>query len=72
MDDSAAGGSKQAPVTRAKAATMSLTAGPTPISTVMQGAGMMHSGTSGGIGQTIAAGGPQSGSQEWEWLTMSL
>lgn len=71
MDDSA-GGSKQAPVTRAKAATMSLTAGPTPMSTVMQGAGMMHSSTSGGIGQTIAAGGPQSGSQEWEWLTMSL
>jgi hypothetical protein len=71
MDDGASG-SKQAPVTRAKAATMPLTAGPTPMSTVMQGAAMMHSSTSGGIGQTIAAGGPPSGSQEWEWLTMSL
>jgi GATA-binding protein len=71
MDDSVSS-SKQAPVTRAKAATLSLTAGPTPMSTGMPGAGMMHSGTSGGIGQTIAAGGPQSGSQEWEWLTMSL
>jgi len=71
MDDSASG-NKQAPVTRAKAATVSLTAGPTPLSTVMQGAGMMHPSTSGVIGQTIAAGGPQSGGQEWEWLTMSL
>jgi len=49
---------------------MSMTAGPTNMSTVMQGAGMMHTG--GGIGQTVSAGGPQTGSQEWEWLTMSL
>jgi GATA-binding protein len=72
LDDSSGGGNKQAPVTRAKAASMSLTAGPTPMSTVMQGAGMMHSGNAGGIGQTVVGGGPQSSSQEWEWLTMSL
>ena len=70
--DDGAGGSKQAPVTRAKAASMSLTAGPIPMSTVMQGAGMVHSGSSGGIGQTVGGGGSQSSSQEWEWLTMSL
>jgi GATA-binding protein len=71
LDDSA-GANKQAPVTRAKAASMSLTAGPTPMSTVMQGAGMLHSANSSGIGQTVSGGGPQSSSQEWEWLTMSL
>jgi hypothetical protein len=71
-DDGAAAGHKPAPVTRAKAASMSLTAGPTPMATVMQGAGMLHSSSSSGIGQTVAGGGPQSSSQEWEWLTMSL
>lgn len=69
--DESTGLNKQSPVTRAKAASMSTTAGPASLSTVMQGAGMMHSGNSG-IGQSVAAGGPQSGSQEWEWLTMSL
>lgn len=71
IDDSASG-NKQAPVTRAKAASMSLTAGPTPMSAVIQGTGMMHSGNMGGIGRTVAGGGQQSSSQEWEWLTMSL
>lgn len=70
--DDGAGANKQAPVTRAKAASMSLTAGPTPMSTVMQGAGMLHSANSSGIGQTVSGGGPPSSSQEWEWLTMSL
>jgi GATA-binding protein, other eukaryote len=71
LDDSA-GGNKQAPVTRAKAASVSLTAGPPPMSTVMQGAGMLHTGNSSGIGQTVSGGGQHSSNQEWEWLTMSL
>jgi GATA-binding protein, other eukaryote len=62
----------QAPVTRAKAANLPMTAGPTGIATVMQGAGMMSSGRSGGMSQGMTAGGQQNGGQEWEWLTMSL
>jgi GATA-binding protein, other eukaryote len=62
----------QAPVTRAKAANLPMTAGPTGIATVMQGAGMMSAGRSGGMSQGITARGQQNGGQEWEWLTMSL
>ena len=72
-DDVGGGGkSAQAPVTRAKAASMSMTAGPTTLSTVMQGVGMINSSGHGGLGQGVPTGGPQAGSQEWEWLTMSL
>ena len=52
----------KAPVTRAKAATLSA-----PLAPAMQGAGMMAP-----IPQGMATGGAQAGSQEWEWLTMSL
>jgi len=63
----------QAPVTRARAASLSLTTGPPPVSAVGPGAGAAGSGGGmAGIGQTMAAGVPQGGSQEWEWLTMSL
>lgn len=55
----------QAPVTRAKAASMSSTAGATTMASVMQGASL-NSG-----GQNLA-GGLHGNSQEWEWLTMSL
>jgi GATA-binding protein, other eukaryote len=54
--------SGKAPVTRAKAASMSA-----PLAPVLQGAGMMNS-----IPHAMTAGGGQGGSQEWEWLTMSL
>jgi GATA-binding protein, other eukaryote len=62
----------QAPVTRAKAANFSMTAGPAGMATAMQGAGMMGSGRAGGMGQGMAAAGQQNSGQEWEWLTMSL
>jgi len=55
----------QAPVTRAKAASMSSTAGATTMASVMQGGGLLTTG-----GQNI--GTPHGNSQEWEWLTMSL
>lgn len=55
----------QAPVTRAKAASMSSTAGVTTMATVMQG-GLLNPGV-----QNIP-GNPHGNSQEWEWLTMSL
>lgn len=55
----------QAPVTRAKAASMSTTAGPNNMTSAMQG-GLLNSGM-----QTMA-GNPHGNSQEWEWLTMSL
>jgi GATA-binding protein, other eukaryote len=55
----------QAPVTRAKAASLSQTAGATTMATVMQN-GMLHAGVHGMTGT------PHPGSQEWEWLTMSL
>jgi GATA-binding protein len=54
--------SGKAPVTRAKAASMSV-----PLAPAMQGAGMMNP-----ISHGMATGGGQGGSQEWEWLTMSL
>ncbi|KIW97036.1 uncharacterized protein Z519_02428 [Cladophialophora bantiana CBS 173.52] len=54
-----------APVTRAKAASMSSTAGATTMASVMQG-GLLNSGV-----QNMASG-PHGNSQEWEWLTMSL
>ncbi len=55
----------QAPVTRAKAASMSTTAGATTMASVMQ-SGLLNSGV-----QNIP-GNPHGNSQEWEWLTMSL
>ncbi|OQU99663.1 hypothetical protein CLAIMM_05267 [Cladophialophora immunda] len=55
----------QAPVTRAKAASMSSTAGATTMASVMQG-GLLNPGV-----QNMASG-PHGNSQEWEWLTMSL
>jgi GATA-binding protein, other eukaryote len=57
----------QAPVTRAKAATITQQAGQTTMATVMQGV-MMNSGGQNGP----SPGPPRGGSQEWEWLTMSL
>lgn len=66
------GRSGQAPVTRAKAANLSMTAGVNEIASVMPGAGMMSSGRSGGMSQGMVAAGQQNGGQEWEWLTMSL
>lgn len=62
MKDADDTSSMKAPVTRAKAATMSA-----PMAPAMPGAGMMNA-----IPQGIAIGSPQGGSQEWEWLTMSL
>ncbi|OAP57045.1 hypothetical protein AYL99_09158 [Fonsecaea erecta] len=56
----------QAPVTRAKAASMSSTAGATTMASVMQQGSLLNSGV-----QTMG-GGPHGNSQEWEWLTMSL
>ena len=55
----------QAPVTRAKTADSSTTAGATTMTSVMQGPGTF---------QGSARPGPNNGgsSQEWEWLTMSL
>jgi len=38
-----------------------------PLAPAMQGAGMMNP-----IPHGITTGGVQGGSQEWEWLTMSL
>ena len=58
----------QAPVTRAKAASMSTTAGATTMASVMQSNNMMNSGTPGPGPNPVARG----NSQEWEWLTMSL
>lgn len=58
----------QAPVTRAKAATITQEAGQTTMATVMQGVSMMNSGVQHGPNQGPSRG----GSQEWEWLTMSL
>lgn len=58
--------STQAPVTRAKAASTSTTAGATTMASVMQSNGVMVSNTPSG-----AAGG-RGNTQEWEWLTMSL
>ncbi|KAI1617473.1 GATA-binding protein [Exophiala viscosa] len=55
----------QAPVTRAKAASMSSTAGVTTMASVMQG-GLLNANV-----QNIP-GNPHGNSQEWEWLTMSL
>merc|ERR1712000_106615 len=55
----------QAPVTRAKAASMSTTAGATTMASVMQG-GLLNPGV-----QNMPPG-PHGNSQEWEWLTMSL
>ncbi|KAH0846577.1 hypothetical protein AYO21_11867 [Fonsecaea monophora] len=55
----------QAPVTRAKAASMSSTAGATTMASVMQG-GLLNSGVAN------MGSGPHGNSQEWEWLTMSL
>lgn len=54
--------SGKTPVTRAKATTLS-----GPLAPAMQGAGMMAT-----IPQGMVTGGAQGGSQEWEWLTMSL
>lgn len=64
--------SGQAPVTRAKAANLSMNAGANGMASVMQGAGMMSSGRSGSMSQGMVAAGQQNGGQEWEWLTMSL
>jgi len=64
-----AGKPVQAPVTRAKAASMSMTAGATTMATVLQSAGMMNGNTSSHHASSTA---PHGGSQEWEWLTMSL
>ncbi|KAK5458168.1 Sodium- and chloride-dependent GABA transporter 1 [Exophiala xenobiotica] len=55
----------QAPVTRAKAASMSTTAGATTMASVMQ-SGLLNPGV-----QNMPPG-PHGNSQEWEWLTMSL
>lgn len=55
----------QAPVTRAKAASMSSSAGATTMASVMQ-SGLLNSGA-----QNMPAN-PHGNSQEWEWLTMSL
>ena len=55
----------QAPVTRAKAASMSAPNGATTMASVMQG-GLLNTSV-----QNLA-GGPHGNSQEWEWLTMSL
>lgn len=55
----------QAPVTRAKAASMSATSGATTMASVMQG-GLLTPGVQ------HMPGGPHGNSQEWEWLTMSL
>ena len=55
----------QAPVTRAKAASLSTTAGATTMATVMQSGGIL-------AGPNNAMSNPHGGSQEWEWLTMSL
>ena len=55
----------QAPVTRAKAASMSSPKPATTMASVMQG-GLLNSGVQN------MAGGPHGNSQEWEWLTMSL
>jgi hypothetical protein len=57
----------QAPVTRAKAASISNTAGPTTMASVMQSGGLQNLGLQG-----MPSGGPHGSSQEWEWLTMSL
>ena len=70
-DGSSSVASSQAPVTRAKAASMFISAGPTTMSTVIQGAGMVGNAAARAGGAPMAAGGP-TGSQEWEWLTMSL
>lgn len=60
--------SAQAPVTRAKAASITQQAGQTTMASVMQGVTMGQLG-----GQSSALSGPpRGGSQEWEWLTMSL
>jgi GATA-binding protein, other eukaryote len=64
--------SAQAPVTRAKAANFSTTAGPTGMASAMQAAGMMSTGRPGGMSQGLTTAGQQNGGQEWEWLTMSL
>lgn len=58
----------QAPVTRAKAASITQQAGQTTMATVMQGVTM---GQLGGQSSGLS-GPPRGGSQEWEWLTMSL
>ena len=58
--------SAQAPVTRAKAASMSTTAGATTMASVMQSNGVLGAANAaGGIGG-------RGSTQEWEWLTMSL
>lgn len=57
----------QAPVTRAKAASITQQSGQTTMATVMQGVTMGQLG-----GQSTLSGPPRGGSQEWEWLTMSL
>ncbi|KAL9106650.1 MAG: hypothetical protein Q9227_008370 [Pyrenula ochraceoflavens] len=54
-----------APVTRAKSSSQSLTA---PQNSVMHGAGMMNPN----LGHMDSSNGRPTGSQEWEWLTMSL
>jgi GATA-binding protein, other eukaryote len=53
-----------APVTRAKAASMSTTAGATTMASVMQNNSLENGGPAGSRGR--------SSTQEWEWLTMSL
>lgn len=56
------------PVTRAKAASITQQSGQTTMATVMQGVTMGQLGQQNG-----ALSGPsRGGSQEWEWLTMSL
>lgn len=62
----------QAPVTRAKAANLSMSVGTNGMATAMQGAGMLSSGRPNGMSQGITTAGQQNGGQEWEWLTMSL
>lgn len=64
--DGAGTQSGQAPVTRAKAASMSSTAGNTTMASVVQ------SNTSLGSINTTGPGGGRGNTQEWEWLTMSL
>lgn len=66
------GRNSQAPFTRAKAGNLSLAAGTTGVATAVQGAGMMNSGRPGAVSHGMPTVGQQHGSQEWEWLTMSL
>ena len=58
-----------APVTRAKAASLSMTAGATTMASVMQNATTPGMAGSNPSSNNASHGG---GGQEWEWLTMSL